>query len=472
LLQFLLVLFQHPNGIILSANNVELEDNNTFSKVIFLDLPFYEESGKYSATLDYGKDSVELNFEIDNGITVDASESIIEEIIPEIIFMESSQATYYDDDFVEINGKVSSAEESSVLIGIFDTFGMPAGFYFGEINTNNEFSVSFLAKSGVNFKTEGTYSAKAFYEDSESEISFDFSNNKPLFIEEVEEEIIEETSSEHDFLEEETVESIEEHNDDSQKNNDLSEDDIVETKNNEEIIPIEQNTQSTPKVIEKIPPKQNVVEKPQTKQETNNLSVEDVALGIMLNQMVLNCDTSEYNDFVSYYDGMGPALMRLCKYDEALSFFDQELEDEPNNLKILTNKGAVLSKLGLNQESTLYYDAALDLESKYLPALNNKANALAQLGNWNEALSIYNNALELYPGNNLLIENLNKAQEHIPKFIESPNKSQNSIQQITTNVVEKTISAVKDVNERPSNVIEEIGIVFSTFSAMIFGFLN
>ncbi|MFB5598130.1 MAG: tetratricopeptide repeat protein, partial [Nitrosopumilaceae archaeon] len=167
-----------PNGIILSANNIELKDNNTFSKVIFLDLPFYEETGEYTARLDYGKDTVELNFKIDNG-TVEEPENIIDEIIPEIILMESNQTIYYDDDFIEITGKVSAVDDPSILIGIFDTFGMPAGFYFGEINSENKFSISFLAKSGVNFKTEGTYSAKAFYGDSEFKISFDFSNIKP-----------------------------------------------------------------------------------------------------------------------------------------------------------------------------------------------------------------------------------------------------------------------------------------------------
>jgi len=37
-----------------------------------------------------------------------------------------------------------------------------------------EFSVSFLVKAGVNFKTEGIYSISAFYGDSEEYTSFEY----------------------------------------------------------------------------------------------------------------------------------------------------------------------------------------------------------------------------------------------------------------------------------------------------------
>ncbi len=90
---------------------------------------------------------------------------------------------------------------------------------------------------------------------------------------------------------------------------------------------------------------------------------------------------------------------------------------------------------------------------------------------WDDALSTYQTALAIYPGNNLILENQNTAQMQMPK-LNSVQESQNTIQQITTNVVDTTVSTVKNVNERPSNVLEEIGVVFGTFSAMIFGFLN
>ncbi len=51
-----------PNGKILSANQVDIQDNNTFSKTVDLDSPFYDEFGTYSITIDYGKLDAQTNF--------------------------------------------------------------------------------------------------------------------------------------------------------------------------------------------------------------------------------------------------------------------------------------------------------------------------------------------------------------------------------------------------------------------------
>lgn len=51
--------------------------------------------------------------------------------------------------------------------GILD-FGMPAGFYFGNVNSDLEFSTSFLAKSGVNFRVDGICSIKSHYAETEA----------------------------------------------------------------------------------------------------------------------------------------------------------------------------------------------------------------------------------------------------------------------------------------------------------------
>ena len=78
-----------------------------------------------------------------------------------------------------VTGLVSSVETPTVLIGIYDPFGLPAGFYFGTINSDLEFSTNFLVKSGVNFRTEGTYSVKAHYGESEAKSFFDYYENIP-----------------------------------------------------------------------------------------------------------------------------------------------------------------------------------------------------------------------------------------------------------------------------------------------------
>jgi len=55
-----------PNGKILSANNLEISSQNTFSKTISLDSPFYEKIGEYMVKLDYGQISENHYFVIKN----------------------------------------------------------------------------------------------------------------------------------------------------------------------------------------------------------------------------------------------------------------------------------------------------------------------------------------------------------------------------------------------------------------------
>ena len=71
-------------------------------------------------------------------------------------------------------------DSPSALIGVYDPYEMPAGFYFGTINPDLEFSTSFLVKDGVNFKTEGTYSIKAHYGESEAVFFLSIRNKTTL----------------------------------------------------------------------------------------------------------------------------------------------------------------------------------------------------------------------------------------------------------------------------------------------------
>jgi hypothetical protein len=137
-----------PSGSILTANNVEIEEDNLFSKTVSLDSPFYEKPGIYKITINYGKLSKETTFEITSKDTVDVP--IIEEpkkIISEIVDLITDKKTYTDNDTITISGTVSSIDDATVLVGINDPFGLPTGFYFGDINSNKKFTVNFLAIS-------------------------------------------------------------------------------------------------------------------------------------------------------------------------------------------------------------------------------------------------------------------------------------------------------------------------------------
>ncbi len=165
-----------PHGVILSANNVEIKEDSTFSKMIPLNSPFYDELGTYLMKIDYGKLQKEITFEIisDNFFDETIFFDFEEPLTLEIITLDSDKEIYTDNDIITITGSVSLIEEPSVLIGIHDPFGTPTGFYFGTINSDNEFIVSFLAKAGVNFKVDGTYDVTTYYGDSKEIAYFDF----------------------------------------------------------------------------------------------------------------------------------------------------------------------------------------------------------------------------------------------------------------------------------------------------------
>ncbi len=412
-----------PNGSILSANQVDIEDDNTFSKIIELDSLFYDEQGTYSIALNYGKLETETTFELVNEDSVDTIlDDDFDFFVPEILAMFSDQEVYQNGDTVTIIGLVSDQDQDSVLIGIYDPFGTPIGFYFGDVGSDLEFSVSFLVKAGVNFKTEGIYSISAFYGDSEEYTSFEYVKQ----IQTIEPEII---------VDEKPVKLQEK---------------IVEEKKVQETI----QSKNLEKTEDKIPPKLK---------SQNNLSVEDIELGIMLNQINLRCDTSEFVDTISYYDSMGPALIRLCKYAEAIYYYDQSLIADPNNVEILTNKGSALSKMQFYDEAIIHYDAALALEPNNLQALNNKANALANLQNYDEAILTYHKALTAAPGNPIILNNFETAKTQSIIFTNDAGVSPEE-----PPILEQEKNFVKSSNQETISILDQIGNIFSS----IFSFFS
>jgi len=412
-----------PTGRILSANQVDIEDDNTFSKIIEIDSPFYDEQGTYSIAINYGKLEIETTFEM---VNEDSDDIILDDdfdfFVPEILAMFSDQEVYQNGDTVTIIGLVSDQDQDSVLIGIYDPFGTPIGFYFGDVGSDLEFSVSFLVKAGVNFKTEGIYSISAFYGDSEEYTSFEYVKQ----IQTIEPEIIDD---------EKPVKSQEK---------------IVKEKKVQETIP-SKNLEKT---------EYKILPKPKSQ---NNLSVEDIELGIMLNQINLRCDTSEFVDTISYYDSMGPALIRLCKYAEAIYYYDQSLIADPNNVEILTNKGSALAKMQFYDEAIIHYDSALALEPNNLLALNNKANALANLQNYDEAILTYHKALTAAPGNPIILNNFETAKTKSIIF-----KNDESVSPEESPIVEQEKNLVMSSNQETISIFDQIGNIFSS----IFSFFS
>ncbi|MGQ0790946.1 MAG: tetratricopeptide repeat protein [Nitrosopumilaceae archaeon] len=419
-----------PNGGILSAHQLELEADNTFSKTILLDSPFYDDEGDYTISVHYGKLQAETNFKM---VSVGQDEPLVEDnsltLFPEIIVMFTDKEVYQDGDTVTIYGLVSEKDEESVLVGIYDPFDTPAGFYFGNVDSNLEFKVSFLAKAGVNFKTDGTYSISAFYGDSEEVVNFEF---------------VKQNKNQTPIEEKKTSDDI--------KSSTLNKK-ITEDKNDVPALP------------------NNNVKNPVTT-PSKNLSVEDIELGLMLNQINLKCDRNEFVDTISYYDGMGPALIRLCRYSDAIFYYDQSLLKEPNNVDILTNKGSALAKMGLYEEAIKYYNLALAVKPTNYFTLNNKANALANLGNFQEAFSLYRKALNV-GDNPIVLQNLEKALDK-SLALEIKNKQiilKNDTQS-QDSIMESEKNLVKTSNQQTENIFDQLGSILSSIGNSLFSFFS
>jgi tetratricopeptide (TPR) repeat protein len=487
-----------PDGKILSANNLEITSEQKFSKTIPLESPFYEKTGQYLVKFDYGQTSENHHFVIEG---LEPEILIEENTSPEILLLYTEQKQYADKDVIKIIGKVSAMDSPTALIGIYDPFGMPAGFYFGTIDSNLEFTTSFHVKDGVNFRVDGTYSVKAHYGESEAVSFFDYSKEKQIAEEPVEEKIIEslpddekieqttevevEKTSEVQVektspkeqpkeIEVENIQPKEQPSNDSQNSKPDEDSQIIkttitesdknkETKNIPKEIPatkiIESENKETETIKEKIPTK--------TKKE-NNLTVEDVELGKLLNQINLKCDSSTYTDTISYYDGMGPALYRLCKFDSSLNFFNESLIENPNDVEILVNKGSALGKLGYFSEAIVFYDYAIKIDPNFLPAKNNKANALANLGYLNDAILLYKQVLNQNPNYLTAAKNLDIAMSSISDL--TGESSDSKIEKTFTS--ESTLSEKTNVTkQKPGNFFDEVGVAFSALGSL-FGFLN
>ena len=468
-----------PDGKILSANNLEISTENTFSKTLSLDSPFYDKAGEYVAKLDYGQISENHYFIVDGGLF--APEILIEENDePEIILLYTEKKQYTDNDVLEITGLVSSLDSPTALIGIYDPFGMPAGFYFGTIDSNLEFTTSFLVKDGVNFRVDGTYSVKAHYAESEATSFFDYYKIPPVVVE----DSFESQTDENKILDEKIDELTDDVDSSNENKNDSKQTETTQTETTQtETTQTPKNEVMIENVLEKTPIKKiNDLETPETKRvkektpltkikKENNLTVEDVELGKLLNQIKLECDSSTYTDTISYYDGMGPALYRLCQFDSSLNFFNESLIDDPNDVQILVNKGSALGKLGYYSEAILYYDHAIKIDPNFLPAKNNKANALATLGNYNNAVFLYSEILEQNPNYSTARKNL--------EIVLSSNFD------IDGDTFTSSVENTSDLKSSPSeniifldskkqdsgNFFDEVGIAFSTLGSL-FGFLN
>jgi len=110
---------------------------------------------------------------------------------------------------------------------------------------------------------------------------------------------------------------------------------------------------------------------------------------------------ADSNDEIDLLFKKGIDSYQLGNYNQAISYYDQVLEIDPNHLDALNNKGAVLLKLWRLEQAIPYFDKALEIDPNNVNALINKGLYTINSGNgWHntrEALPYFAKALEIDP---------------------------------------------------------------------------
>jgi tetratricopeptide (TPR) repeat protein len=166
---------------------------------------------------------------------------------------------------------------------------------------------------------------------------------------------------------------------------------------------------------------------------------------------------------------MGPALYRLCNFENSLQFFNESLSHDPYNVEVLTNKGSALGKLGYYNDAILHYNKAINIDSNFLPALNNKANTLASIGNYEEAVSLYAKVLGQNPSYDTARQNLEKVLSEMPQKNNSPLQNQISSQNENNSILLVSMENPDRINlqkEKPRDFFEQVDSMLSSIVSL------
>ena len=109
------------------------------------------------------------------------------------------------------------------------------------------------------------------------------------------------------------------------------------------------------------------------------------------------------------HDGLGVALARIGRLQEALEHYGQALRLKPDYADAYNNLGDALTDLGRSREAIEQIGQALELKPNYAAAHNNLGKALFETGHFQDAIAEYELAIRLKPRNPEAYNNLGNA---------------------------------------------------------------
>ena len=102
---------------------------------------------------------------------------------------------------------------------------------------------------------------------------------------------------------------------------------------------------------------------------------------------------------IKEWESISAALVAEKRFSEAIIYLDKILEQEPDNLKALTNKAGLLAQLGNYSKSLSLINKVLEIDPDRLSALTNKAIALKMLNEYEKSFRVFTEILTIDPDN-------------------------------------------------------------------------
>lgn len=99
------------------------------------------------------------------------------------------------------------------------------------------------------------------------------------------------------------------------------------------------------------------------------------------------------NDYLK----QGDALFFEGRYDEALTYYEEVIQKEPDSYLAWINHGWTLRRLALYEAALLSYDKAIAIQPDHYIAWFGRGSALRNLHRYPEAIACYNQAIKLQP---------------------------------------------------------------------------
>jgi len=106
---------------------------------------------------------------------------------------------------------------------------------------------------------------------------------------------------------------------------------------------------------------------------------------------------ADSNDEVDLLFGKGVDSFNLAEYEQAISYFDQVLEIDPNNIEALISKGLSLSQLNKESRAIKIFDKALEIDPNNIEALIGKGISLNQKNRGLDAMNYFAKVLKIDP---------------------------------------------------------------------------